>query len=116
MRLLAVGRGMHPREVALAFGADVSTVYGWIHARNEGGVEALKVKVPSGRMPRLSDEQTAKLWKLIVGRDPRQMQFDFALWTREMIRELIRREFDVEYTPRVSASSCAGWGSHRSVR
>jgi hypothetical protein len=30
-----------------------------------------------------------------VGNDPRQLQFAFALWTRAMIRELIRREFDV---------------------
>ncbi|WP_374216202.1 helix-turn-helix domain-containing protein [Frankia sp. R82] len=46
--LSAVNRGMHPRDVALAFGACVSTVYGWIQARNEGGVEALKVTSPSG--------------------------------------------------------------------
>jgi len=30
-----------------------------------------------------------------VGNDPRQLQFAFALWTRPIIRELIRREFDV---------------------
>ncbi|MEX5638184.1 IS630 family transposase, partial [Parafrankia sp. FMc2] len=89
---------MHPRDAALAFGAGVSTVYSWLQARNEGGPDALKVKAASGRPPRLSEEQTTQLWKLIVGRDPRQMQFDFALWTREMVRELIRREFGIEYT------------------
>ena len=31
----------------------------------------------------------------IAGQDPRQLQFEFALWTREMIREVIRREFGV---------------------
>ena len=30
-----------------------------------------------------------------MGNDPRQLQFAFALWTRAIIRELIRREFDV---------------------
>ena len=30
-----------------------------------------------------------------MGADPRQLQFDFALWTTAMIRELIRREFGV---------------------
>jgi hypothetical protein len=32
-----------------------------------------------------------KLWNLIVGSDPRQLQFEFALWTREMVRALIRQ-------------------------
>jgi transposase len=36
-----------------------------------------------------------RLWGLIVGSDPRQPQFDFALWTRDMVREVIRREFGI---------------------
>lgn len=40
--------------------------------------------------------QLAFLYKLIAGKDPRQLSFEFALWTREMIQELIRREFDIE--------------------
>jgi len=39
--------------------------------------------------------QIARLYALIVGVDPRQMSFEFALWTREMVRPLIRREFGV---------------------
>jgi hypothetical protein len=35
----------------------------------------------------------------LVGRDPRQFQFDFALWTRRIVRDLIRRQFGVEMTP-----------------
>jgi transposase len=37
--------------------------------------------------------------KWLVGSNPRQLQFDFALWTREMVRVLIEREFGVRYTP-----------------
>jgi transposase len=98
LALSAIDRGMHPKDVAEAFGAGVSTVYGWMQARNEGGPDALRVRFAPGRTPRLSEEQVVRLWKLVVGRDPRQMQFDFALWTRDMVRELIRREFGVEYT------------------
>ena len=35
----------------------------------------------------------------LVGRDPRQFQFDFALWTRKIVRDLVRQEFGVEMTP-----------------
>ena len=36
-----------------------------------------------------------RLYTLIAGADPRQLEFGFALWTRDMVRELIRREFQV---------------------
>src|SRR5512146_1447553 len=35
----------------------------------------------------------------LVGRDPRQFQFDCALWTRTIARELIQQKFGVEMTP-----------------
>ncbi len=41
-----------------------------------------------GRPPRLGPLQMRKLWTLIVGADPRRLQFDFALWTCDMVREL----------------------------
>jgi transposase len=44
-------------------------------------------------------KQIAQLRSLIIGRDPRQLQFEFALWTRQVVGELIRRKFGVEYTP-----------------
>jgi len=44
----------------------------------------------------LTDRQTSQLRGWIVGRDPRQFQLDFALWTRKLVGDLIRRKFDVE--------------------
>jgi transposase len=35
------------------------------------------------------------LYTLIVGADPRQYQFEFALWTRELVRQLIYTQFKV---------------------
>ncbi len=48
-----------------------------------------------GKPPKLNGAQLRRLYTLIVGADPRQLRFEFALWTREMVRELIRRESGV---------------------
>jgi len=81
--------------VALALGLHRKTVYGWLARYRDGGRGALLARPVPGRPPRLAPLQMRKLWTLIVGADPRQLQFEFALWTREMVRELIRREFGV---------------------
>jgi transposase len=36
-----------------------------------------------------------RVYTLVTGADPRQLQFEVALWTRDLVRQLIRREFTV---------------------
>jgi len=91
----AVESGVHPEDVAASLGMGRGTVYGWLAKYREGGREALKARPVPGRPPKLSGEQMRRLYTLITGADPRQLEFEFALWTREMVRELIRREFRV---------------------
>jgi len=90
-----VAEGAHPEDVAAALGLHRKTVYGWLAKYREGGKGALTAKPVPGRPPRLGGQQMSRLYGLIVGQDPRQMQSGFALWTREMVREVIRREFGV---------------------
>jgi transposase len=107
-RLRTVDRvqaGAHPEEVAVALGLHRTTVYGWLAKHRDGGRGALLARPVPGRPPRLKPLQMRKLWNLIVGSDPRQVQLEFALWTREMVRELIRREFGVGLSV-VSAGRC----------
>lgn len=87
--------GAHPADVARALGMARGTVFGWVAKYRDGGLEALRAKPVPGRPTKLTGEQIRRIYTLVVGADPRQMSFDFALWTREMIRELIRREFGV---------------------
>jgi transposase len=91
----AVEAGQHPEEVAVTLGMARSTVFGWIAKYRDGGKRALKARPVPGRPSTLSAQQLGKLYALITGVDPRQLQFEFALWTREMIAELIYREFEV---------------------
>jgi len=39
-----------------------------------------------------------RLYRIIVGNNPLQLGFEFALWTRAMIREVIREQFGVRLT------------------
>jgi len=98
MRLRAVDAvegGTHPEDVADALGMARGTVYGWVATYRDGGREALRARPVPGRPPKLTGAQLRRLHGLIVGVDPRQLEFPFALWTREMVRTLIRREFTV---------------------
>jgi transposase len=98
LRIRAVGQveqGAHPDEVAAGLGMTRAAVYSWLAKYREGGLEALKARPVPGRPPKLSGHQLARLYGLVVGNDPRQLRFAFALWTRAMVRELIRREFGV---------------------
>jgi len=95
----AVRRGVRPEDAAKALNVGRSTAFGWLKLAANGGMEALAVKKSGGSEPRLSQKQLDQLAKWLIGKDPRQLQFDFALWTREMVRVLIEREFGVIYTP-----------------
>jgi transposase len=91
-----IQQGAHPEAIAEALGMARSTVFGWMAADREGGLEALRARPVPGRRPKLSGVQLGRLYALVVGNDPRQLRFPFALWTRDMVRELIRREFQVQ--------------------
>src|ERR671933_1178409 len=90
-----IEQGAHPEDIAQALGMTRAAVYSGLAKSRQGGLEALRAKPVPGRPPTLSGAQLARLCQLVVGNDPRQLRFSFALWTRAMVRELIRREFAV---------------------
>lgn len=99
LRLRAVDQveqGADPREVALALGLHKHTVYGWVAMARVHGRESLRAKPIPGRPAKLTPEQLERVYEVVVGDDPRQLQLDFALWTRDLVRVFIRREFGVK--------------------
>jgi transposase len=98
MRIRAVQQvvaGMSPEVVVAAMGFHRSRIYRWLALYREGGIEALKARKAKGPEPKLSGNQLEKLYRLITGHSPLQLSFEFALWTRAMVRELIRKQFKV---------------------
>jgi transposase len=94
VRLLKEGN--NAATVARMFGVSRAMLFRWQQKYDADGPAALETKKTPGPASRLSAEQMAKLYAWIVGRDPRQLEFDFGLWTRKIVRDLIRREFRVK--------------------
>ena len=94
VRLLKEGN--EAAVVARMFNVSRAMLFRWQQKYDQGGPVALETKKTPGPASRLSPTQLSKLYAIITGSDPRQLEFDFGLWTRKIIRELIRREFGVK--------------------
>jgi len=98
IRIRAVQRveaGESPEVVIKALGFTRTVIYEWLAKYREGGLDALRSRKAPGKKPKLKGKELQKLYRLIVGVDPRQLKFEFALWTRGMVRELIKQRFKV---------------------
>jgi transposase len=87
--------GQSPEVLAKALDMNPATLYKWLAKYHYGGMEALKVKRQPGRPPKLSGEQLSWLASTVREKNPLQLQFPYALWTLAMIREVIRKRFNV---------------------
>jgi len=96
MAVHAIDGGQSVGVVAEILGFAWSTVFGWVQSARRDGEMALQAKPTPGVPPRLSARQMERMRKLLVGRDPRQLQLEFALWTRALVAELLHREFEVK--------------------
>lgn len=100
IRILAVRRvredGEKPSEVIKSLGLCRTTIYRWLRAYDKGGIETLKSSKATGPVPKLTEKQQQKVRTWIVGKDPRQYGFDFGLWTRAIVAEMIERKFGVK--------------------
>ncbi|MGB3224615.1 MAG: IS630 family transposase [Desulforhopalus sp.] len=99
IRIRAVKRveaGESPEVIIKALGFTRSQIYEWLAKYREGGFDALRSRKAPGKNPKLNGNQLQKIYRLVVGVDPRQLKFEFALWTRSMVQELIWRKFRVK--------------------
>jgi len=90
-----VESGESPEAVVKALGFSRGRIYEWLARYHEGGIEALRFKGIPGKKPKLSGGDLEKLARIITEKNPRQLKFEFALWTRAMVRKLIMDEFGV---------------------
>jgi len=92
----AVQSGQSPEVVIAALGMSRGCIYDWLAAYRAGGFDALKAKKLNGRPKKLDGKQLAWIYKAITGGNPMQYAFEFALWTRDLVRALIWKRFKVK--------------------
>src|SRR5215211_6190496 len=96
-----VARGVPAAEVGAgltAVGIHPKTIYTWLAKARTGGRQALLSRSAPGPRRKLSDQQLRELADLLSTTDPRDHGLPVALWTREIVRQLIAARFGVPLT------------------
>lgn len=98
IRRMAVQRvrdGERPSDVMKSYGLCRTTIYRWLRAHKKRGAAALASRPATGRPDSLTGKQKGRVRQWICGRDPRQYGFDFGLWTRRIVADLIEQKMDI---------------------
>ena len=100
LRKLAVKRvveeGEAPSDVMKSLGLCRTTIYPWLRRYEAAGMEVLAEQIAQGPEPKLTEKQRPQVKRWVLGKDPRQYGFDFGLWSRRIVRELIAAKFGIE--------------------
>ena len=99
IRIRAVKRvqqGESPEKVIATLGFSRACIYNWLARYRAGGWHGLRSGKHTGRPKRLDGTQIAWIYKTIRDKNPLQLKFSFALWTRSMVTRLIRKQFGLK--------------------
>jgi transposase len=105
--------GLTEAQVADLLGVARETVCRWWSAFADHGLPALPQR-RSGRPPgsgrALTEDQAEHLQRLLRTHQPEELGIAAPLWTRRAVRDLIRKECDLELAPRTVGRYLKRWG------
>jgi len=100
LRILAVKRviddGERPSLVMENLGLCRTSIYPWLRQARAEGLESLVESISQGPQPILSEKERQQVKRWILGKDPRQYGFDFGLWSRRIVQQLIQERMGAE--------------------
>ena len=92
--------GEDASAVISSYGFCRTTIYKWLRAvkgkRKGSKRDPLRSRKGTGRPPKLTKSQEQQVFRWINGKDPRQHGFDFGLWTRKVVSELVAKRFEIQ--------------------
>lgn len=100
-------------EISEALRMNPSTVCAAWSTYQAGGLSALGSRHRGrrvGAQRSLTEEQSKKIRRKITDRLPEQLKLDFALWTRDAVRQLIAQETGIEMPIRTVGEYLKRWG------
>jgi transposase len=71
------------------------TIFDWLSLYRAGGWDALKEGHRSGRPRKISADDMKWIYNAVTLGNPQQFQFEFCLWTLNILRALIQRELRI---------------------
>lgn len=111
--LRGIELGFSETELAQLLGVSRETISRWWSAYASSGLDALpqhRTGRPLGSGRSLTDLQAAQIRQLIDNNAPNDLGIAHALWTRRAVRDLIRKELNIELAVRTVGQYLRRWG------
>ena len=112
MAIRLVEQGVSQGEAARVVGVRRQAVNRWVKVHREGGDRVLSAcrRGRRGGHTKLTVAQQQKVAGLVAGKNPDQLSLPGFLWTRSLIRDLIRDLFEIELGEDTVGRYLRAWG------